>query len=173
MSMHTTRRALTVTALTTAAMTLVGCSSSNKSSATKPSSASNSSMKSPEQRAIVATPRQSRDVATAVKGQTFTVQLPTSNGSGYAWRLAPASADDNYVSLQELKQQQTSSDIPGAPASDVFTFRANRMGQTTLTFIYDRPWNNDAPPRTFTLDVDVYKNARELAQANAESSMPE
>jgi hypothetical protein len=30
---------------------------------------------------------------------------------------------------------------------------------------------NEAPSRTFTLDVDVYKNAQELAQANAESSM--
>jgi predicted secreted protein len=187
MSTHTLRRArlITAAALTVSTIALVGCASGSKTSTSTADSSSSNSKSSaiasskasakPMSRTVTASNRsQSRDITSAIKGQTFTVQLPTANASGYAWRLAPASADDKFVRLQDLKQQQNAmSDSPGAAAQDVFTFRANRNGQTTLTFIYDRPWSNEAPKRMFTLDVDVYKNARELAQANGESAMPQ
>ena len=175
MSMNLSR--LTAVALSVAVVALTGCSSSNKtaSKSSSSSSMSSSSMsgKSMSSKSAM-TPRSQRsashDITNAIRGQTFTVQLPTSNGSEYGWRLAPSSAEDKFVRLQERKQQQNAtSDFPGAPSSDVVTFRANRTGQTTLTFIYDRPFGSEQAMRTFTLDVDVYKNAQTMAQANAES----
>ena len=109
------------------------------------------------------------DGATVVRGQTLTVRLPTLSGSEYAWRLAPASADERLVSLQKPDREQSEPGMGettnGAPAWDVFTFRANRPGQTTVDFIYDRPWDNGEPVRTYSLQLGVLKKGTAPASA--------
>jgi predicted secreted protein len=115
------------------------------------------------------------DGATVVRGQTLTVRLPTLSGSEYAWRLAPASADDRMVSLQKRQPEQSETGMGettnGAPAWDVFTFRANRPGQTTVDFIYDRPWDNGEPVRTYTLQLEVLKKGSASTSATQQASV--
>ena len=49
-----------------------------------------------------------------------------------------------------------SSSAIGAGGTQAFRFKAIGTGQTTLTLVYRRPWeNNVAPTQTFTIQVSV------------------
>lgn len=100
-----------------------------------------------------------------VRGQKFSVRLPTYSGSNYGWRLAPESADSKFVSLLERRSQQTGCGMPGSSGSesfDVFTFRANRTGECEIQFIYDRPFMpEEKARREFAMGVDISKVTKE------------
>lgn len=99
--------------------------------------------------------------AMLVRGQKFTVRLPTHCGSQYAWRLTPGSADSRFATLLERKSQQVDEGMSSTldePAYDEFTFRATRTGMASLDFVYDSPWMiESAPARQYTLECDISK----------------
>jgi predicted secreted protein len=45
---------------------------------------------------------------------------------------------------------------PGAPVWEVFDLKARRAGQSTVEFVYERPWERNVPPaKRVMLTVDV------------------
>lgn len=146
-----------------AASLLGGCSSSSKSA----SKAMNSSSSPASEQMTL----DMIDGSTAyqhlslVRGQKFTVRLPTHCGSHYNWRLSPESADNNYVSLQDRRSQQVEpgeSDLRDSPSCDEFTFIARRTGEVELQFIYDRPFMpEEQASREFAMNVDISKVTKE------------
>ena len=93
------------------------------------------------------------------RGDTVVVYLPTHTGGAHNWRLSPESAKQNEMTLLRRNQQVTgSATSKGQPAFDVFTFKTNRTGQTSIDFIYDWTWSGEtAPVKRFSLNVDVAK----------------
>jgi inhibitor of cysteine peptidase len=92
-------------------------------------------------------------------GQIMQVRIQAQSGTGYAWRVLPA---ENPPSLLSLKQQQIERYgrdgriLPGGAEWAVFDFRADKPGKAELKFVYDRPFEKDAPPaKTYTLEVEV------------------
>lgn len=91
-------------------------------------------------------------VTTAV-GDQFTVALPGNPSTGYTW-TAVANPVVTYVSTVNVSGSST---LPGAPVTQVLTFRANAAGTTTLTLHYARSFDppGTAPARTATFPVTV------------------
>jgi inhibitor of cysteine peptidase len=91
-------------------------------------------------------------------GQVFAVTLESNPSTGYGWEWV-ASPDSivEQVGEPEFKPRETGDPpLVGAGGWQVFTFQAAHPGQTTLTFVYRRPWEEDIEPlKTFSLHVVV------------------
>lgn len=77
------------------------------------------------------------------KGQQFTITLSSNASTGYSWMLT-----DDYnksvvskVSDEYITPKTTAS---GAPGEEVWTFKAESTGTTTLTLNYERSWEGDS-----------------------------
>jgi inhibitor of cysteine peptidase len=96
------------------------------------------------------------EAVSVTKGQVLAVRLPVETGTGYSWRMTPASQQNNLLSLQQKTTERADGPIqPGAQAWDVFTFKAQRSGEATLTFLYDRPFENGDVPSAKRFELSV------------------
>ncbi|MGH7179029.1 MAG: protease inhibitor I42 family protein [Tepidisphaeraceae bacterium] len=105
----------------------------------------------------VAGEQNATDSVTLSIGQFSRVRLQQQTGTGYSWSLASPIDPAAPVKL-EATWTDSDKSTPGALATQVFDIRALDMGQTTVRFVYTRPWETNTPPaRTFTLNVTVVK----------------
>lgn len=92
-------------------------------------------------------------------GQTFELRLQENPTTGYKWNLksngAPQCAliDDAFETKSDSPQQ------PGRGGAHAWQFRAAENGETHIQLAYERGWQKDATPRTFTLKVHVTGNS--------------
>lgn len=85
-------------------------------------------------------------------GSTFMVRIGSNPSTGYSWELVSGNENGAVVAIEEGYVQ--GADMPGAPGTQTFTFRAERTGVHVLTFAYRRPWETGVPPeRTVTLEL--------------------
>lgn len=94
---------------------------------------------------------------TLAQGQTLVVELVSNPTTGYSWEVAQV---DSSVLLQEgdaeYTPEDTSSELVGSGGRETLRFTAVAPGQTTLTLIYQRPFEEDVPPaETFSVQVTV------------------
>lgn len=85
----------------------------------------------------------------------FKINLPSTPGTGYSWRLK----DYDATVLTPISQTFMAPDTnkPGAPGVESFLFQINQNAfnvkrVSTITFIYVRPWNMDVA-KTLTFNV--------------------
>lgn len=78
-------------------------------------------------------------------GDEFVLTLESNPTTGYRWQLAEK-PDENIVKLVSSEYKATGTKLVGAGGNDVWTFRAEGKGKTTINLIYVRPWEKDAPP---------------------------
>ncbi len=156
------RVCLTASLLVAAASMLGGCSSSSKSAPKTSASAMTNTSSTTTHDASgmdIYDGGYAYDHTSLVRGQTFTVRLPSTVGSQFDWRLTPESAKNQNIKLLSRKSQQVDageSDVKHSKCWDVFTFRANRIGETQIEFMYDRPFqSNHRALREFSMTVDV------------------
>lgn len=86
---------------------------------------------------------------TLVRGDFLIVSLASTPGAGYGWKVAHIDRDllRQAGNPQLIKNPNP---VPGAPATQVFRFKAARRGSTRLELAYVRPWERGvAPARTF------------------------
>lgn len=89
-------------------------------------------------------------------GQTLEVRLPGQAGTGYSWRLAAVSVPGVLNLNQDQPVRESSAGAaPGSPGSEWMTFQPLAPGETTLDFVYARPWENQPPAKRFELKVEV------------------
>jgi len=83
-------------------------------------------------------------------GETFSIKLDSNPTTGYSWQ---AEYDDSFLELvdQGYVLPDESGDLVGAGGTEIFEFRALEEGQTTVTMIYKRSWEEEA------LEERVYK----------------
>ncbi|MFC1781457.1 protease inhibitor I42 family protein [Planctomycetota bacterium] len=79
-------------------------------------------------------------------GDNFTIQLDSNPTTGYSWRLAGTLPDMLELVGSDFVMAENKENIVGAGGVEHWTFKAIREGETTLTFEYIRPWEQDEPP---------------------------
>jgi inhibitor of cysteine peptidase len=95
---------------------------------------------------------------TLAVGDILKVELASNPSTGYSWHIA-ANTDDVLAPVGEPQFSLGSqTPMPGAGGTETFTFKAVAAGESTLTLIYNRPWETDVTPTpddTFTVTVTV------------------
>ncbi len=99
-------------------------------------------------------PEQSASVEVTVDGEVV-VSLCSNASTGYSWGV-PTIDDPTVVAEVDAVGSGPSSQMPGAPGSQTFTFRATKAGSTTVAFSYDQPWEGgDKGAWTLSLAIVV------------------
>jgi predicted secreted protein len=87
-------------------------------------------------------------------GGTLTFRLASHSGTGFVW--TPAAEDGGVLSQVGERASEASSDVPGAPKTDVYRFVARSAGTATIEMDYQRPWGNQPPVKTVHVTVNVH-----------------
>lgn len=90
---------------------------------------------------------------------TFTLLLPGTRGTGYAWTLVRASKGIVLQTFGQLAHAPAAS-RPGAHGEERWPFHVGAAGEEILRFRYARPWEKDAPPPK-QLEISVQVRAAE------------
>jgi inhibitor of cysteine peptidase len=98
-----------------------------------------------------------REVSVAV-GDTFTVTLCSNPSTGFQWEAAKIS-DPGVLEEVDHKFILPGSEPPpppGTPGQEVWTFKALKAGESTVSIDYSRPWEGgEKGAWTFVLSVSV------------------
>lgn len=90
-------------------------------------------------------------------GDVFALRLESNASTGYSWRLASPPDGTIVRPAGNCYVQADSGRPPGAPGSEVWTFRAAGRGRATIELEYVRPWETPPIPAalaTFEVIVD-------------------
>ncbi len=77
--------------------------------------------------------------------QEFVIAFESNATTGYAWE---ASYDETMVELVEQTYElspEAEQGLVGAGGKDVFRFKALKKGETKITMVYKRPWEDPTP----------------------------
>ncbi len=88
-------------------------------------------------------------------GSILLVKLPSNPSTGYNWTIA---GEPSPLKLQKtsFRKGKTKDNAVGASGTAVFQLGASSPGMATLTLLYRRSWEYNAPPiKTFAVRVDV------------------
>jgi len=90
------------------------------------------------------------------QGKLLVVTLESNPSTGYQWELV----ENNESVLKQFGQKgykpaETSNPRVGGGGWEIFRFKAVSTGQTTLEFVYRRPWEDAEPLKTFYIQVTV------------------
>jgi inhibitor of cysteine peptidase len=89
------------------------------------------------------------------QGGTLVVKLESSPGTGYSWHMAKVNRN-LLEPMGEPTLEESKSGLMGAPAHQVYRFKARDLGSTELELQYVRSWEKDrAPLKTFNIVVRV------------------
>lgn len=86
-------------------------------------------------------------------GDEVVIQLPAQMGTGYSWQLR---ARDAKVAVPEGEPElkSTPGQAPGAAEQQLFRFKIQAPGSTTVQLQYVRPWEKNQPPqKTFQVTL--------------------
>ncbi len=95
---------------------------------------------------------------TLAQGDILKIELPSNPSTGYSWHIASNSNDVLAPVGQPQFSLGSQTPMPGAGGTETFTFKAVAAGESTLTLIYNRPWETNVTPTpndTFTVTVTV------------------
>jgi inhibitor of cysteine peptidase len=88
--------------------------------------------------------------------QTLVISLESNPTTGFGWELIEFE-DPILQSMGEVEfQPSESKEVVGAGGTEIFRIKAVSTGQTTLTLVYRRSWDEGVEPlETFRLNVIV------------------
>lgn len=91
------------------------------------------------------------------KGQTLVIELPANPSTGYAWEAENLDAAIfEPVGETEFIREQSDKAFVGAPETQIIRLKAIGSGETRLTLIYHRSFEQGVDPlETHHLDVSV------------------
>ena len=104
----------------------------------------------------VLTPLDNGHEVTVTVGQVLVVELPSNVTTGYGWNYQ----NDGEV-VEQLGQRAYAEDVHpfgmvGVGGTEIWRFRAVKVGQQTLRLDYVRPWETGvAPAKTVSFNVVV------------------
>ena len=87
-------------------------------------------------------------------GKEFFIAMQSNPTTGYSW--TQQLGDGAVLQYEGNVRQNPNPTIPGAPGQQIFVYRANRTGTSTITFQYARPFEPSTTPGkmvTFTITV--------------------
>jgi inhibitor of cysteine peptidase len=96
---------------------------------------------------------QSGEAITVAVGEQFTIELAANPSTGYHWQLAQPTGDQ--VTLVDLDYEPEGEVRPGSSGVQRMVFEGVQAGSTTVSLVYVRPWEPDAPAETAEFPVTV------------------
>jgi inhibitor of cysteine peptidase len=88
--------------------------------------------------------------------QEFVIALGSNISTGYSWQAA---YDEEALALLEKtykEQDNTGKQIVGAAGTEYFKFKSLSKGETEITFVYRRPWEEpSAQDQTLVFTINV------------------
>jgi inhibitor of cysteine peptidase len=88
--------------------------------------------------------------------QILVISLESNPTTGFGWELVEPEDPILQLMGEAEFQPSESKEIVGAGGTQIFHFKAVGIGQTTLTLVYRRPWEEGVDPlETFRLHVIV------------------
>jgi formylglycine-generating enzyme required for sulfatase activity len=99
------------------------------------------------------------EVTTAV-GEEFEINLESNPTTGYSWSLVEHLPD--WLELVGMTYVATDPGMVGGGGTEIWTFRATGAGSTTLTFEYERPWEDEP------IQVRVYQVTARTQKSDVE-----
>ncbi len=86
--------------------------------------------------------------------QEFVIALGSNPTTGYSWQ---ESHDENILELVESKYEmgkEAGQGVVGAGGIEYFRFKALKAGETEITFVYKRPWEEQSiDHKLFTVHI--------------------
>lgn len=96
-----------------------------------------------------------RDVTLSV-GDTLEVTLASNPSTGFRWTADTQISDPSVIDQTSHQTVGPTSDLQGAPGTEVWTFSALKAGKATIETDYNQPWPAGAKKVwTFTANVVV------------------
>lgn len=93
------------------------------------------------------------------EGQLLEISLPANPSTGYGWELQRAGLQEESARILrqiEAPEFESTSNLLGAPGVEILRFEPIGEGQTTLSLVYRRPWEEDVEPADrFSLQVQA------------------
>jgi len=87
-------------------------------------------------------------------GQEFVIALGSNPTTGYSWQ---ESHDQTMLELVEkIYKEEAKQGVVGAGGVEYFRFKAVKAGQTEITLVYQRPWEEEPSPQDITRVFTVY-----------------
>jgi len=89
-------------------------------------------------------------------GQEFIIAIGSNPTTGYSWQ---ASYDETMLELVEstYEADETDEDVVGSGGVEYFRFLALEAGETEITLVYTRPWEDPTPQdetKAFTVNIE-------------------
>jgi len=88
-------------------------------------------------------------------GQEFIIALGSDPSTGYSWQ---ESHDQAMLELVEkIYKEEVKEGVVGAGGVEYFRFKAVKTGETEITLVYKRPWEEPTPQditRVFTVEIN-------------------
>ena len=88
-----------------------------------------------------------------IAGNTFTVTLCSSPSTGFLWP-EPVEISEETV-LEQIDHKVQVGGITGDSGQEVWTFKARKEGNSTVTLEYNRPWATDSSQSLWKFNLDV------------------
>jgi inhibitor of cysteine peptidase len=87
--------------------------------------------------------------------QQFVIALGSNPTTGYSWQ---ESHDATTIELVEkIYKEEAKEGVVGAGGVEYFRFKALKAGETEITFVYKRPWEEPTPQdvtKIFTISIE-------------------
>ena len=91
------------------------------------------------------------------QGETFEITLEANATTGFSWEIAQIDKDIVQLVGSEYVPDPNAEGLDGKGGKAVFRFQAVGSGETTLKWVYHRPWEKDVEPlRTHVVQVSVF-----------------
>lgn len=88
-------------------------------------------------------------------GTNFTITLRTNMSTGYQWQLAEP-LDETMLELVNTEYIPYRTQRLGADGKQLFTFKALKAGETTISFKYAREGEKEKPPeKEQTISISI------------------
>ncbi|MBK6949514.1 MAG: protease inhibitor I42 family protein [Haliscomenobacter sp.] len=89
------------------------------------------------------------NLLTVKKGDSFVIKLDANMGTGYLWEFREP-LDTTLLKLVKTGYELADPKKDNGPGYSLFTFRAEKAGETIIKWWYIRPWVKDkaADPHT-------------------------
>ncbi len=89
-------------------------------------------------------------------GEEFEVVLESNPTTGYQWQLAdPAMGGIVALVSSTYRPDPAPPGMVGSGGKEHWVFRGLKPGETTVSLVYARPWEKDAPDTSETFRVTV------------------
>lgn len=89
-------------------------------------------------------------------GKSFNIELKSNPTTGYQWQIKKI--DKNFLELESstfIPSLNKNTNIVGSGGIEIWSFKALKTGQTSVSFVYSRSWEHKKPIQKNTFIINI------------------